>query len=110
MRQNGKDMGQSGKDMGQSYAKGQHNTLALLRRARRRANLNRKSSGNLTHILANVALVTHISAQVADLWVVSLNFRDEVLAVGYHKIQALQGQYFGHFLSERAEQTRPRTG
>jgi hypothetical protein len=69
MRQNGKDMGQSGKDMGQSYAKGRHNTLALLRRARRRANLNRKSSGNLAHIFANLALVTHVSAQVADLCV-----------------------------------------
>src|SRR6266568_2494750 len=44
-------------------------TLAILRRARRRANLNRKSSGNLTHIFANLALVTHISAQVADLCV-----------------------------------------
>src|SRR6266404_3039945 len=58
MRQNGEDMGQSGKDMGQSYAEGRYNTLAILRRARRRANLNRKSSGNLTHIFANLALVT----------------------------------------------------
>lgn len=69
MRQNGEDMRQSGKDMGQSYAQGRHNTLVLLHRARRRANLNRKSSGNLTHIFANLAFVTHISAQVADLCV-----------------------------------------
>jgi len=43
--------------------------FAVLRRAQPRAKMNLKSNENLTHILANLALLTHIFAQVADLCV-----------------------------------------